>query len=160
VGWDGVDTDNTLIQFNIKEALPPDTNVLNAQLGMYLSGSSTSNHVSVSADALLRPWTTSATWNTYDGTQAWAEAGAEKAGSDYTTTNTVLNPSVVRPAGWAHWYPTQIVQEWANGTLENHGLVLGDTTQRKTNDALTFNSSRASSNKPYLTISWMLLSAV
>jgi YD repeat-containing protein len=154
VGWDTVDTDNTLIQFNIKEALSPDANVLNAQLGMYLSGSSTSNSVSVSAYAVLKPWTTSATWNTYDGTHAWTEAGAEKAGSDYTTTNTVLNPSVVAPAGWAHWYPTQIVQEWANGTLENRGLVLADTTQRKTNDALTFNSSKASSNKPYLTISW------
>jgi YD repeat-containing protein len=154
VGWDTVDTDNTLIQFNIKEALSPDANVLNAQFGMYLSGSSTSNAVSVSAYALLKPWTTSATWNTYDGTHAWTEAGAEKAGSDYTTTNTVLNPSVVAPAGWAHWYPTQIVQEWANGTLENHGLLLADTTQRRTNDALTFNSSKASSNKPYLTISW------
>jgi YD repeat-containing protein len=154
VGWDGVDTDNTLIQFNIKEALSPDANILNAQLGMYLSGSSTSNSVSVSAYAALRPWTTSATWNTYDGTHAWTEAGAEKAGSDYTTTNTVLNPSVVGPPGWAHWYPTQIVQEWANGTLENRGLELADTTQRQTNDALTFNSSRASSNKPYLTISW------
>ena len=154
VGWDGVDTDNTLIQFNVKEALPPDANVLNAQLGMYLSSSSTSKAVSVSAYALLKPWTTSATWNTYDGTHAWAEAGAEKAGSDYSITSTVLNPSVVAPAGWAHWYPTQIVQEWANGTLENHGLELADTTQRTTNDALTFSSSRASSNKPYLTISW------
>jgi YD repeat-containing protein len=154
VGWDGVDTDNTLIQFNIKGALPPDANVLNAELGMHLSGSSTSKAVSVSAYALLKPWTTSATWNTYDGTHAWEQAGAEKVGGDYTTTNTVLNPSVVGPPGWAHWYPTQIVQEWANGTQENRGLELADTTQRQTNDALTFNSSRAGSTKPYLTISW------
>ena len=78
VGWDGIDTDNSLVQFNIKSALPSsDVNVLNAQLGLYLAESSTKNWVSVSVYAVTKPWTTAATWNTYDGTHAWTTPGGD-----------------------------------------------------------------------------------
>jgi RHS repeat-associated protein len=151
VGWDGTNTDNSLVQFDVKSALPADANVLNAQLGMYLWQTSTSNSVAVSAYAVSKAWTTAATWNTYDGTHAWSTPGG-----DFSTTNSVANPSVIGAPGWAHWYPTQIVQEWANGTLTNDGLLLADTTQKQTNDMLSFYSSKATStNKPYLTISWV-----
>jgi RHS repeat-associated protein len=150
VGWDGTNTDNSLVQFDVKGALPSDASVLNAQLGMYLWQTSTSNSVSVSAYAASRPWTTAATWNAYDGTNAWTMPGG-----DFTTTHTVANPSVIGAPGWAHWYPTQIVQEWANGTLKNEGLVLADSTQGQTNDMLSFYSSKASSNRPYMSISWV-----
>lgn len=154
VGYDGTNTDNSLVQFNVKEAIPTGTNVLNAQLGMYLYESSTTNAVSVSAYAVSKAWTTSATWNTYDGTHAWTSAGG-----DLSTTNAVENPAVTRPAGWAHWYPTQIVQEWVNETegtpnKTNNGFLLADTTQKQTNDLLSFRSSKATENTPYLTISW------
>jgi RHS repeat-associated protein len=150
VGYDGTNTDNSLVQFNVKEALPAGSNVLNAELGMYLWQSSTTTPVSVSAYAVTKAWTSAATWNTYDGATAWASPGG-----DFTMANTVANPSVTTPAGWAHWYPTQIVQEWVNGSLANDGLLLADTTQNTTNDMLSFYSSKATSaNKPYLTISW------
>jgi RHS repeat-associated protein len=153
VGYDGTNTDNSLVQFNVKEALPIGANVMNAELGMYLWQSSTKTAVAVSAYAVTKPWTISATWNTYDGTNAWTSPGG-----DVSAVNPVANSSVTTPAGWAHWYPTQIVQEWVNqeGTnKENHGLLLADTTQKTTNDLLSFYSSKASSeNKPYLTISW------
>lgn len=151
VGYDGTNTDNSLVQFNVKEALPAGANVLNAQLGMYLWQSSTKTAVSVSAYAATKAWTSSATWSAYDGINAWTSPGG-----DFSTTNAVVNPSVTTPAGWEHWYPTQIVQEWVNGTLPNDGLVLADTTQHTTNDMLSFYSSKASSSeKPYLTISWV-----
>jgi YD repeat-containing protein len=149
VGYDGTNTDNSLVEFETKTALPAGANVLNAQLGMYLSSSSTTTPVSVSAYAATKAWTLSATWNTYDGTHAWTAPGG-----DFITTNAVVNPAVTTPAGWAHWYPTQIVQEWVNGTLPNDGLLLADTTQKTTKDMLSFNSLDASSNHPYLTISW------
>jgi RHS repeat-associated protein len=154
VGYDGTNTDNSLVQFNVKESIPTGAEVLNAQLGMYLYESSTTTGVSVSAYAVSkeRPWTTSATWNTYDGTHPWTTAGG-----DFSTTNPVANPSVTKPAGWAHWYPTQIVQEWVNesGTnKENNGFLLADTTQKTTTNLLSFRSSKASENKPYLTVSW------
>lgn len=149
VGYDGTNTDNSLVEFELKEAVPSGANVLNAQLGMYLSSSSTTNPVSVSAYAATKEWTLSATWNTYDGTNAWTASGG-----DFSATNAVVNPSVTTPAGWAHWYPTQIVQEWVNGTLPNDGLLLADTTQKTTNDMLSFNSLNATSNFPYLAVSW------
>ena len=149
VGYDGTNTDNSLVEFELKEALPSGANVLNAQLGMYLGSASTTNAVSVSAYAATKPWTLSATWNTYDGINAWTTPGG-----DSSTTNAVVNPSVTTPAGWKYWYPTQIVQEWVNGTLTNDGLLLADTTQKTTNDMLSFNSLDASSNKPVLTVSW------
>jgi YD repeat-containing protein len=149
VGYDGTNTNNSLVEFELKEAVPAGANVLNAQLGMYLSSSTTSTPVSVSAYAATKAWTLSATWNTYDGSHAWTSPGG-----DFLTANTVANPAVTTPAGWAHWYPTQIVQEWVNGTLPNDGLLLADTTQKTTKDMLRFNSLDASSNHPYLTISW------
>jgi YD repeat-containing protein len=149
VGYDGTNTDNSLVEFELKEALPTGANVLNAQLGMYLSSASTSTPVSVSAYAATKPWTLSATWNSYDGTDAWSSPGG-----DFSTTNAIANPSVTTPAGWKYWYPTQIVQEWVNGTLTNDGLLLADTTQKTTKDMLSFNSLDASSNKPFLTIAW------
>jgi YD repeat-containing protein len=149
VGYDGTNTDNSLVEFETKTALPAGANVLNAQLGMYLASASTSTAVSVSAYAATKPWTLGATWNTYDGTNAWASPGG-----DFSTTNAVVNPSVTTPAGWKYWYPTQIVQEWVNGTLTNDGLLLADTIQKTTKDMLSFNSLDASSNKPFLTIAW------
>jgi YD repeat-containing protein len=149
VGYDGTNTDNSLVEFETKTALPAGANVLNAQLGMYLASASTSTAVSVSAYAATKPWTLSATWNTYDGTNAWSSPGG-----DFSTTNAVVNPSVTTPAGWKYWYPTQIAQEWVNGTLTNDGLLLADTTQKTTKDMLSFNSLDASSNKPFLTIAW------
>jgi len=154
VGYDGTNTDNSLVQFNVKEAISTGATILNAQLGMYLYESSTTNAVSVSAYGVSKEWTTSATWNTYDGTHSWTTAGG-----DFSKESAVENSSVTRPAGWAHWYPTQIVQEWVNeaeGTPNktNYGFLLADTTQKLTNDLLSFRSSKASSNTPYLTISW------
>jgi RHS repeat-associated protein len=111
---------------------------------------STSNAVAVSAYAASKPWTTAATWNSYDGTNAWSTPGG-----DFSTTNSVPNYPVIAAPGWAHWYPTQIVQEWANGTLKNEGLLLADSTQGQTNDMLSFNSSKASSDQPYMSISWV-----
>jgi hypothetical protein len=64
---------------------------------MCLGSSSASNAVSVSAYAATKPWTLSATWNTYDGTNAWASPGG-----DFSATNAVVNPSLTTPAGWAH----------------------------------------------------------
>jgi hypothetical protein len=148
VGYDGTNTDNSLVEFELKEALPTGANILNAQLGMYLGSASTSNPVSVTAYRATKPWTISATWNTYNGTNAWTSPGG-----DFSSTNAVVNPSVTTPAGWKYWYPTQIVQEWANG-VENDGLLLADTTQKTTNDMLSFNSLDAASNHPVLTVSW------
>ena len=151
VGYDGTNTDNTLLKFPLT-ALPGDSRVLNAQLGMYLTSASTSNAVSVSAYAVAkeRPWTSSATWDTYDGTHAWTAPGG-----DFSSTNAVANPSVTTPVGWKYWYPTQIVQEWVDETLPNDGFLLADTTQKQTTDLLTFDSSKASADQPFLTISWV-----
>jgi RHS repeat-associated protein len=152
VGYDGTNTDNSLVQFKVKEALPIDSSVLNAQLGMYLFSASTTNPVSVSAYAAAKPWTTAATWNTYDGTNAWTTPG----GDVNSKVSPVANPSVTGPAAWVRWYPTQIVQGWENGTIPNEGLLLADTTQKQTNDMLSFYSSKSTNaNKPYLTISWV-----
>lgn len=148
VGYDGTNTDNTVVQFNTENI--PKENVLNAQVGMYLSSASTSNAVSVSAYAIPsgRAWTESATWETYDGTHAWT-----KAGGDFSEVHAYAT-TVSTTVGWKYWYPTQTVQEWAAGTLANDGLLLADTTQKSTVDMLSFNSSKAASNQPFMTVSW------
>lgn len=149
VGHKGSKTEHTLIRFEINFPFS-DINVLNAELGLYLFKAKKKRVVSVTAYAATKPWTEAATWSTYDGSNAWSTPGG-----DFTTTNAVANPSIALGEGWQLWYPTQIVQEWVNGTLPNDGLLLEDSTAEQPTDLLSFDSTKASSDQPCLTVSWV-----
>ena len=58
------------------------------------------------------------TWNTYDGTNAWRQAGGDFA-------PTALWSSVVNSPNTKYsWWATATVQGWLDGTVENDGLLL------------------------------------
>jgi RHS repeat-associated protein len=152
-----------LLQFSLS-SLPTDANILNAKLGLYLQSKSTSTTKPVGVYRVTKPWTTGATWETYDGTHAWTTAGGDYA-NPAENSDVSLNPSVGGSTGWAYWYPTKMVQKWANGTnaperegrtegAENDGLIVKDETDNSINNVLTFSSIHATSHQPFLEVSY------
>jgi YD repeat-containing protein len=155
----------SLVQFNVRQALGPDAVVLNAQLGMYLAGESTSTAKPIGLYQVSRAWTAGtelisdcgysewvplATWDTYDGTHAWTSPGG-----DFASNASTVNPAVGESLGWYYWYPTQLVQSWEDGA-QNDGLLLKDTVDGQVNNELQFASGAYSdsSKRPYLQVSF------
>jgi RHS repeat-associated protein len=156
-----------LLQFSLS-SLPSDVNVLNARLGLYLQSKSTSNAKAVGVYRVEKPWTTGATWESYDGTHAWSMAGGDYANPS-ENSDASINPSVGTATGWQYWYPTKMVQEWANGpnspaykeeakeTLSgavNDGLIVKDEVDNTISNVLTFASIHASTHQPFLEVAY------
>jgi len=148
-----------LLQFNLS-SLPTDIGVEYAKLGLYLASESTTNSKAVGVYRVTRAWTTSATWETYDGTHAWTTPGGDYANPSENSDASV-NPSVGGSTGWQYWYPTKMVQEWANGAnapekegYENDGLIVKDEKDNTVNNTLEFDSIHASAHQPFLEVAY------
>jgi len=150
VGYTGSAIERSLLQFNV--SIPQDANVLEADLALNLSAAKSSSATSVSLYSVTSSWTTSATWNTRDGTNPWTTAGG-----DYSTPATWTNGSVGPSTGWYHWYLAPVVQGWVNGSSVNTGLLLKADNETATNQ-LTFYSSETgnTANWPYLKVIYQL----
>jgi len=143
-GFDGTNASRALLQFNLS-AIPTTDSVVSAKFLLYLGSASTSNATSLGVYQLTRAWTTSATWNTYDGTNSWTTAGGDFSGTAAATTNGIAATAV-----WYSWSPTALIQGWVNGSISNDGLILKEPTENTTN-VLSFNSATGT-NPPYLQI--------
>jgi RHS repeat-associated protein len=163
VGYDSTHQENhALLNFDLS-SLPVGYVVLDAKLGLYVQAHSTSAAKAVGVYRVTKPWTTSATWNTYDGTHAWSAPGGDYSNPS-SNSDASVNPSVGASTGWYYWYPTKMVQEWVNTSnapeLEkgkpegyaNEGLIVKDQTDSQTANLLTVDSPSASSNQPYLEV--------
>jgi RHS repeat-associated protein len=146
-----------LLKFNLS-SVPVGAEVLNAKLGLYVQSHGTSSSKAVGVYRVEKPWTTSATWETYDGTHAWTTKGGDYA-NPASESDASVNPSVGSATGWSYWYPTRMVQEWVNTEnapaaqgYANDGLIVKDQTDNATANLLTLTSPSASSNKPYLEV--------
>jgi RHS repeat-associated protein len=147
-----------LLQFSLA-SLPEGADVLNARLGLYLQSHSTSNSKPVGVYRLTKPWTTSATWEKYDATHAWAVPGGDYSNPG-ENSDAVVNSAVGTTNGWVYWYPTKMAQEWANGSSEseegapNDGIIVKDETDNSIDNVLTFSSIRATEHKPFLEVAY------
>lgn len=147
----GGNTDRTLLQFNVQNAIPNHVAVLAADLGVYVSGSQSSTPVSVDASQITMPWTTGVTWTTSDGSTPWPPGGA------ILSTPAWTNASVGPLTGWYHWYFTQLSQGWVDGTIGNVGFLLKASSEIPTN-LLTLHSSHynTSGTWPFLKVTYQL----
>ncbi len=129
-----------------------------------MTAHSTSTAKAVGVYRVTKPWTTSATWDTYDGTHSWTTPGGDFSNPE-TESDAAVNPSVGASSGWYYWYPTKLVQEWVNTTkapeyegkatgYANEGLIVKDQTDNQTANMLTIDSPSASSDQPYLEIAY------
>ncbi|MHB8468190.1 MAG: RHS repeat-associated core domain-containing protein [Gaiellaceae bacterium] len=147
-GWDATNASRSVLSFDVS-SLNNRVQVINADLQLYLQSETSSTPVSVSAYPVTRAFTGSATWNRYDGTNAWSAAGGDFGGLADT------NASVGGSTGvWADWYPIQLVQGWVNGSIPNDGILLKQTSESQ-NNVLSFASSQAAANKPLLVVRYV-----
>ena len=100
-----------------------------AQLGLYVSTVGAQTSDVVNAYVVNRSWVTGtragtgqpadgATWNTYDGTNAWSAAGG-----DYDSA-ALASASASGAVGWMNWNITDAVIAWMSGYHANEGIRL------------------------------------
>src|SRR3954454_7333135 len=139
-GPDGKDPRRTYLKFDTS-SVPKTATVLYAELGLYDDDGSARP---VDVHRLTRASTSSRTWNTYDGTNAWTTPGGDISASPDAT-----NPSVGGGAGWYKWYPSELAQGGGNGSIANNGMLLKSTTTF-VNDALHSRATEQTGYEPYL----------
>jgi YD repeat-containing protein len=151
VGFDGSKRSRALLYFDVAPYLPRQAQILHAELGLYLDSKTSSTASSASVHRLTRPWSGSiygATWNKSDGTIAWTTPGGDfdPAAAATRVTGTSL--------GWVRWHPTELVREWVEGSVPNHGLLLKAADETITN-RLAFDSTYTKyDTPPYLAVTY------
>ena len=121
--------------------------MLNADFGLQGTGSAHSQDLEI--HRVTQAFTSSVTWNKYNGTSTWATAGGDY---DSTVAATATAPTT---SDWVDWYPTKLVAQWVNGTQANNGLLLKATSETTNYDSL-FQSYEGggSSTGPELDVVW------
>ena len=124
-------------------AIPKAAEVLEGELKLYVESGSQRN---VDLHRVTRESTAARTWNTYDGTNAWATAGGEIL-PDPDGSNSTFGAST----GVNDINARKLVQGWVDGSIPNYGLVVKDNGS--TSGVLTMTGD-AASNDPVLEIEW------
>ncbi|MGB5177123.1 MAG: DNRLRE domain-containing protein, partial [Gammaproteobacteria bacterium] len=145
-----------LIQFDLPD-LPPGARVLEARLELLTLNVNTGGTATV--HRVTRDWVEGtrngggiadgATWETHDGTNAWAQPGGE-----YVPLAAAATDIPAGMSGWGvSWDIAALVQEWIDGTVPNYGLMLrGDGVLNNAQ----FNSRETNNpvDRPRLTLTW------
>jgi YD repeat-containing protein len=149
-----------LVQFVLPDLHEEET-ILSAQLELYAAKTTTTTGVAMGAYRVTTPWTTGATWNTTNGSTVWHTPGGDYANPE-KESDAAINSSVGAKTGWTYWYPTQMVQEWYNGTdapneqgQPDLGFLLKDVTEGATNNVVTFDGREEREHAPGLTLEWV-----
>lgn len=130
-------------------AVPSDAKVLQAKLGLQSYYTENSTPKKIGLHALTHSFTTDATWDAHDGTNAWGSAGG-----DFDATPSAV-ASVDDNLGWNYWYPTELAQAWVDGSRDNDGLLLKDMPGEPENGT-EFRSSEygTAEDRPYMDVLW------
>jgi RHS repeat-associated protein len=150
VGWDGTKAYRSLMRFDVASAVPANSTVVGAHALLYQSGATTATSTDVAAYQVTHSWTSAATWNKFDGTNAWTSAGGDfQATAEYTDTGESSGTN----ASWHIFGVANVVQRWLDGTASNYGLLFKEPTENL-NDVLSYSSRTATSNAPYIEVVW------
>lgn len=138
-----------LLKFNVS-SIPRDAVVEGAKLNLHTSGQAGSN-TPIEAHAVTRSFTGGATWNRYDGTNAWTTPGGD-------FDEAALDSINVGADGWYQWTIGNAVQDWVSGDNPNNGLLLKApveaVNQPGGGQGATFWGSLNGASTPYIDISW------
>ena len=150
IGLSGGQPERDLVQFNVHATA--DNVVLGAEVGLYLLRTATTNPTSLNMHQVTRAWTTGATWNTDDGTNAWGTPGG-----DYVATPAPQVADVGATSGvWVKFTPGALVAAWNDGSVANDGVLIKEADETVNNE-LTFCEAGVpadcpSSEAPYISI--------
>ncbi len=153
VGWNGSTDRRALLKFDVASAVPQGARVEEGYVALYLQGKSTSTNKPLTIYRATSPWTGQASWNKTDGTTSWTTAGGDFDGAKEWRTSWMGSSGTGQ---FAYWAIGELIQEWVDGDLANHGVVLKDRDNATYNNVLRFASSEhsTSARRPYLGITW------
>lgn len=107
-----------LLQFELGSSIPQDSTILSANLRLTDSYTATSAQT-IEVAGLEKTPTNGATWNKYDGTNAWTHKGGD--------FESPVNKQTVAPTGSKYvfsWGIAPLVEKWVQSPSSNHGLLL------------------------------------
>lgn len=147
VGYDGTKTYRSILKFDVS-SIPAQSTVFSSYVATSTTGSTTGTTLTTTANRLTRAFTSSATWNTYNGTSAWTTAGG-----DFAATPEYSQP-MAGNTGYKYWYNTAVTQEWVDGTTANNGLILKPTTSAVNVVSFASAQNATSSIRPFMSVSY------
>ncbi|HEU6446659.1 MAG TPA: DNRLRE domain-containing protein [Gaiellaceae bacterium] len=153
VGWDGAKASRALLVYNVQQAIPDarDAIVLNAQLSMHVNSKTTSNTAPLTVHRVTNQWFSDATWNKRDGLFGinWTTPGG-----DFEAASAGKVDSAGGSLGWLRWYPTNLVQDWLDGSAADYGLLVKQQDEN-VNNVLRFGTRYdAGANYPELRVAY------
>ena len=133
-----------LVRFDVQSAVPAGATILRARLNMWLKSQSRTTQKPITVHRVNRSWTNGATWNRYDGTNAWSTPGGEYNASPEVSDDkrAALVGGAGVPANTNYqWDVTTVAREWSSGQTPNNGLLLrDDPAAAQTDNELEFAS--------------------
>lgn len=117
-----------LVQFDLS-GIPANIDIKSAKIEMYYYATgSTATAADIGAYQVVRGWAegtgsgtatnNGATWNTYDGINAWGLPGG-----DYNTNVESIVYGIQGTYGWYSWDVTGLARGWYKGTIPNYGVL-------------------------------------
>jgi RHS repeat-associated protein len=109
-----------LLRFNLGSSIPQDSVILSANLNMTNDYTASSTQT-IEVQALKKTPTNSATWNKYDGTNAW-----ENKGGDFEAAKPAIKREIA-PSESGHlesWGISTLVEKWVREPETNHGIIV------------------------------------
>ncbi|HET9732200.1 MAG TPA: DNRLRE domain-containing protein [Acidimicrobiales bacterium] len=148
VGFDGVNATRAVTTFELS-SIPHASTVENASLYLQVDTHSNATTTNVGVYQLTQPFTTAATWNTYDGSHPWTSPGGDFTSAGFVTSN-------LGSGSGYYWFPTQLVQGWVEGSTANDGLIIKEPTESAATqfDFWSSTSSTPSGYAPKLAVYW------
>jgi hypothetical protein len=113
-------TDRALLQYDLS-SVPLGSKILSSSIAMWLRSATPSTPVQIDAYGIDKhEFTSSTTWNRYDGTHAWTTAGGDHL-------KTLAGSTLVKPeyeGGWVSIGFSPQVEQWVRDPSSNFGILL------------------------------------
>lgn len=142
--------------------IPSSAIVSDASLHFYKTNSFGGSTQTINVYRMLKPWGEStATYNTYNGVDAWFTAGALGPGSDYASTLSATATASAANDVWMTFTGAQLiadVQGMVDESYDNDGWILRQTAGSQ----ITFPSENTGADgfRPYLTVTYSLAGTI
>jgi RHS repeat-associated protein len=140
--------DHTIMNFDVSDSIPAHVRVLQAYVGLALTGeSSTTATDNVGVWQVKEAWTSSANWNTYDGSTAWTTPGGDTTGPEMDFNTGVGASSINESDPPVYWWDIDAaMQQWVDGNQSQiNGLLFKSTSGTNT---LQFGNQAAATTLP------------
>ncbi len=148
-----------LLKFDL-HTIPPQADIKEAHLRLYLNSVSDSGSIHVSLHRLLAHWVDGqSTWNQAADGQPWGTAGAQGAGVDYDPVR--IDEKTVYQNAFGTFNLKSAVIDWLTGAAPNEGVLILGPELGSGSTRYRFDSSEAGdpTRRPSLEIRYMVPSS-